>query len=116
MSPIVEVVDPTAANARERESDHNPWNLPRRPGEAHTDVPHIQSGSESGLDWEAFSARYFPASRRHDLGAIVAYATYKRGLPYGSEEAEMPGRMIGEGPPETELGPSGAGIPRNACA
>ena len=31
------------------------------------------------LDWEAFSNRYFPRRRRHDLEALTAYATYKQG-------------------------------------
>lgn len=30
------------------------------------------------LDWRAFSASRFPASRRHDLKALVAYGTYRR--------------------------------------
>jgi hypothetical protein len=30
------------------------------------------------LDWEGFSAAYFPGSRRHDLRAITAYGAYKR--------------------------------------
>jgi hypothetical protein len=32
----------------------------------------------SGLDWHAFSAAYFPGSRRHNLKAIVAYGAYRR--------------------------------------
>lgn len=30
------------------------------------------------LDWQAFSASRFPASRRHDLKALVAYNVYRR--------------------------------------
>ena len=30
------------------------------------------------LDWDGFSAAYFPASRRHDLRAIAAYGVYRR--------------------------------------
>ena len=30
------------------------------------------------LDWEGFSAAYFPGSRRHDLKAIAAYGAYRR--------------------------------------
>jgi hypothetical protein len=29
------------------------------------------------LDWEAFSARFYPGRGRHDLQAIVAYSTYR---------------------------------------
>jgi hypothetical protein len=32
-----------------------------------------------GLDWEAFSTRYFPGRRRHDLEAISAYDAYTHG-------------------------------------
>jgi hypothetical protein len=30
-----------------------------------------------GLDWAAFSRRYFPGGRRHDLEAISAYHEYQ---------------------------------------
>lgn len=30
------------------------------------------------LDWQAFTARYFPERRRHDLEALTAYGTYRR--------------------------------------
>jgi len=32
----------------------------------------------NGLDWQGFVDAYFPGSRRHDLGAITAYAAYRR--------------------------------------
>jgi hypothetical protein len=32
-----------------------------------------------GLDWVAFSRRYFPGRRRHDLEAISAYHEYQHG-------------------------------------
>jgi len=31
------------------------------------------------LDWNAFSTRSFPGSRRHDLQTISAYDAYSRG-------------------------------------
>lgn len=31
------------------------------------------------LDWQAFSARYFPERRRHDSEARSAYAAYRQG-------------------------------------
>jgi hypothetical protein len=37
------------------------------------------SGVGEKLDWDAFSARYFPGRRRHDLDAIAAYGAYKQG-------------------------------------
>jgi hypothetical protein len=36
---------------------------------------HVAS---SGLDWQAFSARYFPGRPRHDLEALTAYGAYRR--------------------------------------
>jgi len=33
------------------------------------------------LDWAEFSAARFPGGRRHDLGALVAYAAYRRAEP-----------------------------------
>ena len=33
---------------------------------SHADAP-------DGLDWQAFSAAYFPGRRRHDLEALAAY-------------------------------------------
>lgn len=31
-----------------------------------------------GLDWQAFSAAYFPGRHRHDLEAMTAYSAYRR--------------------------------------
>jgi hypothetical protein len=31
------------------------------------------------LDWQAFSARYFPERRRHNFEALSAYAAYSQG-------------------------------------
>lgn len=33
-----------------------------------------RDGAQRSLDWQAFSTRYFPGGRRHDLDAITAYA------------------------------------------
>ena len=38
----------------------------------------------AGLDWYAFSARFFPGRRRHDLEAVRAYGAYKQGAGQGS--------------------------------
>ena len=32
----------------------------------------------AALDWQAFSATYFPDRRRHDFEALIAYGAYKR--------------------------------------
>jgi hypothetical protein len=37
------------------------------------------AGEGEKLDWNAFSARYFPGRRRHDLDAVAAYGAYKQG-------------------------------------
>jgi hypothetical protein len=45
------------------------------------------------LDWDDFSALYYPDSRRHDLPAIVAYGSYKtspHAAPRPAREAEEP--------------------------
>lgn len=31
----------------------------------------------AGLDWYAFSSRYFPGRRRHDLEALKSYEAYR---------------------------------------
>jgi hypothetical protein len=38
----------------------------------------LRSTGEDHLDWEHFSAAYFPGSGRHNLKAIAAYGAYKR--------------------------------------
>jgi hypothetical protein len=40
-----------------------------------------------GLDWQGFSARYFPGRRRHDLEALTAYRAYKEKAEKGSAES-----------------------------
>ena len=47
----------------------------------------------AGLDWQAFSAAYFPDSRRHNLKAIVAYGAYRRSLGAGEQEASEAARL-----------------------
>jgi hypothetical protein len=41
------------------------------------------------LDWQAFSARYFPDGQRHDFGVVKAYEAYRNGSPM--EEPSRPG-------------------------
>jgi hypothetical protein len=47
----------------------------------------------AGLDWQSFSAAYFPGSGRHDLKAIVAYGAYRSSVvardPPASEAARL---------------------------
>jgi len=41
------------------------------------------------LDWQAFSARYFPERRRHDSEARSAYAAYKQGREWRTPPARL---------------------------
>jgi hypothetical protein len=41
------------------------------------DLPAAGLGEK--LDWDAFSSRYFPGRRRHDLDAVAAYGAYRQG-------------------------------------
>ena len=41
------------------------------------------------LDWEAFSNRYFPGRRRHDMEALTAYATYTQGREWRTTPARL---------------------------
>ena len=44
----------------------------------------------AGLDWQAFSAAYFPGRRRHDLEALTAYSAYKRSRDTGTGSSAQP--------------------------
>lgn len=105
MTRALEVVDQAVVNAREWERDREAWNLPRRP--VGTDAHASPSSPEpfrgrsraaspmrhvrAELDWQHFSEAYFPARRRHDLEALVAYAAYKRRSPEESETTSLDG-------------------------
>lgn len=48
-------------------------------------------GAPAGLSWTAFSERYFPGRRRHDLEVLRAFARYTnggRGEPANREAAK----------------------------
>ena len=50
-------------------------------------------GLDEKLDWDAFSARYFPGLRRHDLDAVAAYGAYRQGRDWrnaGRREVSRP--------------------------
>ena len=44
----------------------------------------------AGLDWQAFSAAYFPGQRRHDLEALTAYGAYRRSRAVGTRSSAEP--------------------------
>lgn len=60
-----------------------------------------------GLDWQAFSAAYFPERRRHDLGALAAYGAYRRSHSDAALSCNRPVRI------ETGRGATGAPALRN---
>ena len=43
-----------------------------------TSIVTTRAHAAAGLDWQAFSAAYFPERRRHDLEALAAYGAYRR--------------------------------------
>jgi putative transposase len=49
----------------------------------------------AGLDWEAFSAAYFPAGRRHDLKALTAYGAYLRAI-FNADSGAAARALIGD--------------------
>jgi hypothetical protein len=58
-----------------------------RPGRARAST----TDASGGLDWQSFSARYFPGRRRHDLEALTAYGAYR------NRSRPRPKRASGEG-------------------
>ena len=65
-------------SARKESSDAAPTAPPLRAAEA-----------AEALDWEAFSNRYFPGRRRHDMEAVTAYATYTQGREWRTTPARL---------------------------
>lgn len=55
--------------------------------------PVLGENVPSALDWQAFSAAYFPRSRRHDLKAIVAYGEYRRTRAARQQQASAAARF-----------------------
>ena len=53
-------------------------------------VPPLRAAEAAeALDWEAFSNRYFPGRRRHNMEALAAYATYKQGREWRTTPARL---------------------------
>jgi hypothetical protein len=53
---------------------------------SHADAP-------DGLDWQTFSAAYFPGRRRHDLEALTAYGAYRRSRTLDERPSRLATRM-----------------------
>ena len=68
------------------------------------------------LDWEAFSNRYFPGRRRHDMEALTAYATYKRGREWRITPARLSVVPTEDSSAAVELEPEEAGPRRLPAA
>ena len=54
-----------------------------------TAPPLRAAEAAEALDWQAFSNRYFPGRRRHDMDALTAYATYKQGREWRRTPARL---------------------------
>jgi hypothetical protein len=54
-----------------------------------TAPPLRAAEAAEALDWEAFSNRYFPGRRRHDMEALTAYATYTQGREWRTTPARL---------------------------
>jgi len=72
----------------------------------------LRRRGEERLDWQAFLARFFPNSRRHDFDALAAYESYLNDVDAstgpGSEPGAVPARSdttrrseVQEEPPTT---------------
>jgi hypothetical protein len=78
--------------------------LPTAPGLGAAEVAEA-------LDWQAFSARYFPERSRHDSEARSAYAAYRQGREWRQRRSGL--RLVPAEPAsaavELEPGEAGAG-------
>jgi hypothetical protein len=54
------------------------------------------AGVPDGLDWQSFSAAYFPGRRRHDLEALTAYSAYRRSHEIDARSSDEPARIEAE--------------------
>jgi hypothetical protein len=80
-----------------------------------TAPPLRAAEAAEALDWEAFSNRYFPGRRRHDLDALTAYATYTQGHEWRTTPARL--SVVPEhGPGPVEEAREEAGVRRLLAA
>jgi hypothetical protein len=49
----------------------------------------VSHDDAEGLDWDGFSARYFPGARRHDMEATSAYDAYAGRLSRSSQTSTI---------------------------
>jgi hypothetical protein len=67
------------------------WESARRDssGAVSTAPPLRAAEAAEALDWEAFSNRYLPGRRRHNMEALTAYARYTRGREWRTTPARL---------------------------
>ncbi|HEY6960324.1 MAG TPA: hypothetical protein VI408_00400 [Gaiellaceae bacterium] len=56
---------------------------------ARTAPPLPAEEAAEALDWDAFSNRYFPGRRRHNMEAVTAYVTYTQGREWRTTPARL---------------------------
>ena len=67
------------------------WPCARKESAGAVPTAPLLRAEEAGeaLDWEAFSKRYFPGRRRHDMEALTAYAACKQGREWRTSPARL---------------------------
>ena len=93
------------------------WSCTRKDSSALSTAPLLSAAEVAeALDWQAFSARYFPERRRHDSEARSAYAAYRLGREWRQRPTGL--RLVPTEPASApvELGPGEAGAARLLAA
>jgi hypothetical protein len=85
-------------------------------GAVSTAPPLRAEEAAEALDWEAFSNRYFPGRRRHDMEALTAYAAYTQGREWRTTPARLSVVPPEHVPAAVELEPEVAGARRLLAA
>ena len=81
-----------------------------------TAPPLRAAEAAEALDWEAFSKRYFPGRRRHNMEALTAYATYTQGHELPTTPARLSVVPTEDSSAAVELEPEEAGPRRLPAA
>jgi hypothetical protein len=85
-------------------------------GAVSTAPPLRAEEAAEALDWEAFSNRYFPRRRRHDMEAVTAYAAYTQGREWRTKPARLSVVPTEHVPAAVELARDKAGTRRLLAA
>jgi hypothetical protein len=94
------------------------WPSARRDdsGAVPTAPPLRAAEAAEALDWQAFSNRYFPGRRRHNMEALTANAMYKRGREWRTTPARLSVVPPEHAPAAVELAREEAGTRRLLAA